>query len=435
MQHLRGRVHWTNMEKDVREWRQGCLQCVKSAKGDCIPRPLGTQLIPQFPGEILMLDYIEIGPSDEGFTYVLMAVDKFSKLVEFVPASVATAIHASKVILEWGSRFGLPEWLISDGGRHLANHALRLVEQRMGIRHHITLAHCPWSNGSVEVVGYDLIYTLRCVLSELSLLVTDWPKVLALVQYTINHRPRKLLGDRTPIEVMTGRAPDQALDLVLWTGVKLEDATAVEAGIEQVDKYCDKLEAALDIMHQEISDDELKRHRAKAAAEANSKWAYHFEVGDLVMVTVAKTSVNASCSTKPRLRWQGPLEITSIPEGAPSVLYVRLLGDPPSVKPVAVHWTRVKRFAGKEFTRTPQLIKSAQHDFAKFKINEFVGWRVGPAGTVQLLVSWHGFEAHDNTWEDIAQLIDDAPYRVRNFLAENAAGHPPLQQVYDDEYE
>ena len=188
-------------------------------------------------------------------------------------------------------------------------------------------------------------------------------------------------------------------------------------------------------MHQEIHDGELKRQRAKAAAEANNKLAHRFEVGDLVMVTVAKTSVNASCKTKPRLRWQGPLEVTSVPEGAPSVLFVRLLGDPPSVKPVAVHWTRLKRFAGKEFARTPQLIKSAQHDFGKFKIDEFVGWRVGPAGAVQLLVSWHGFEAHDNSWEDIDQLIEDAPYRVRNFLAENAEGHPPLQQVYDDECE
>ena len=153
------------------------------------------------------------------------------------------------------------------------------------------------------------------------------------------------------------------------------------------------------------------------------------------MVTVAKTSVNASCTQKPRLRWQGPLEVTSIPPDAPSVLFVRLLGDPDTVKPVAVHWTRVKRFAGKEFSRTPQLTKSAQHDFGKFKIEEFTGWRVGPDGTVQLLVSWHGFESCDNTWEDIHQLIEDAPYRVRNFLAENANGHPPLQQVYDEAYE
>ena len=72
-----------------------------------------------------------------------------------------------------GIRHGLPEWIISDGGRHLVNHALKLVEQRMGLRHHVTLAHCPWANGSVEIVGFDLVYTLRGVLSELSMLVTD----------------------------------------------------------------------------------------------------------------------------------------------------------------------------------------------------------------------------------------------------------------------
>ena len=193
------------------------------------------------------------------------------------------------------------------------------------------------------------------------------------MQYTVNHRPRKFLGGRSPIEVMTGRAPDQALDLVLWTGVKLEDASVVEAGIEQVDKYCDKLQASLDVMHQEISDSELMCQRKKVVAEVNSRLAHRFEVGDLVMVTVAKTSVNAKCTEKPRLRWQGPFEVTSTPPGEPSVLHVRLLGDPDTVKPVGVHWTRCKRFAVKEFTRTPQLIKSAQHDFAKFKIQSFEG--------------------------------------------------------------
>ena len=124
---------------------------------------LFTNVFPVFlNAETLMSDYIEIGPSEEDFFYVLMNVDKLSKLVEFVPTEAATAIPVSKAILDWGSRYGLPEWLISDGGRHFANHAIKLVEQRMGVRQHITVAHCPWSNGSVEVVGFDLVFTLRC---------------------------------------------------------------------------------------------------------------------------------------------------------------------------------------------------------------------------------------------------------------------------------
>ena len=62
----------------------------------------------------------------------------------------------------------------------------------------------------------------------------------------------------------------------------------------------------------------------------------------------------------------------------PNVLQLRLLGDPTTVKAKPVHWTRVKRFADKEFTVTPRMIKSAQHDLTKFKIRDFVVWRVGP---------------------------------------------------------
>ena len=347
------------MREDVAKWRKSCLQCVKNAKGDTVPRPLGTMLIPEFAGEVLMSDYIEIGPSDEGFVYVLMSVDKLSKLVEFVPTEAATAIPVSKAIIDWGSRYGLPEWLISDGGRHYVNHAIKLVEERMGVRQHITVAHCPWSNGSVEVVGFDLVYTLRCLLSEFEMLVTEWPKVLPLLQYTINHRPRKCLGDRCPIEVMTGRAPDMALDLVLWTGHNLKDGTAIEAGVEQVDKHCDRVAASIDVMHEQIKDAELKRQRAKAAKEAKSPHAHRFEVGDLVMVTGAGTSVNPVCTEKARVRWQGPFEVVSVEPDQPSILQLRLLGDPATIKPKPVHWTRCTRFAGKNFHAPPRIVRSA----------------------------------------------------------------------------
>ena len=104
-------------------------------------------------------------------------------------------------------------------------------------------------------------------------------------------------------------------------------------------------------------------------------------------------------------------------------------------KPKEVHWSRVRRFSGPDLPKTPDLVRLAQHDLGKFKIREFQAWRVGDQGQVQLLVGWRGFEDSRSTWEDISQLIEDAPYRVRNYLAEHAEGHPPLQEVYDSEYE
>ena len=159
---------------------------------------------------------------------------------------------------------------------------------------------------------------------------------------------------------MTGRAPDMALDLVLWTGVKLEDADVIDAGVEQVDKYCDRLQASLDVMHVEIDDAELKKQRSKAVKEANNRLAHRFEVGDLVMVTVVDTSTNPVNLHKPKMRWQGPFTVVATEVNDPSVLHLRLLGYPDTVKPKAVHWTRCHRFTGKDFHVTPALMKSVQ---------------------------------------------------------------------------
>ena len=48
---------------------------------------------------VLMVDYIKIGLSRSDYTYVLMLVDKFSRLVEFVTAVIATSVVTAREIL------------------------------------------------------------------------------------------------------------------------------------------------------------------------------------------------------------------------------------------------------------------------------------------------------------------------------------------------
>ena len=56
-----------------------------------------------------MFDYIKIGPSKSGYPYVLMLADKLSKVDQLVPTTIASAIPATKGIMDWGSCSGLPE--------------------------------------------------------------------------------------------------------------------------------------------------------------------------------------------------------------------------------------------------------------------------------------------------------------------------------------
>ena len=178
---------WNNMENDVEKRRMQCLQCIKVADGTKVPRPLGTQLLAERPTEVLMMDYIKIWPSETGRTYVLMQVCKFTKLCEFIPTFETTAIPACQALLSWGSRYGLPEWLIRDGGTHFANRAMELLTDKLGVQHRITLAHCTWSNGAIEVVGKALLRVLRVLLSEFNLALEKWEPMMPLVQYTVNN--------------------------------------------------------------------------------------------------------------------------------------------------------------------------------------------------------------------------------------------------------
>ena len=98
---------------------------------------------------------------------------------------------------------------------HFKNDLLRELADLLGIAHQITLPYCPWANGSVEVVGKDLFWTLRGVCSELWMAADEWDLVAPLLGYIINHRYRDVLGGRSAIEVVTGQAPDSAVNLAV----------------------------------------------------------------------------------------------------------------------------------------------------------------------------------------------------------------------------
>ena len=154
------------MATDVADRIAQCLQCVKASNGQMVPRPFGTQLIPEYAGEIHMMDYIKVWPSKNGRSYALMQADKMSKLAKFTATEQTTAVPACQAMLWWGSQFGLPEWLISDGGTHFANDVMKLLTGKMKVKHHVTLAFFPWANGSIEVMGRELVRTIMVMLSE-----------------------------------------------------------------------------------------------------------------------------------------------------------------------------------------------------------------------------------------------------------------------------
>ena len=111
-------------------------------------------------------------PSSYGNKYIILAVDYVFKWVEANPTITCDA----KVVLRFirsniFSRFGTPRAVISDEGSHLCNKLFASLLAKYGVKHWVTLAYHPQSNGQVEVSNREIKKILE---KTVSMTRKDW---------------------------------------------------------------------------------------------------------------------------------------------------------------------------------------------------------------------------------------------------------------------
>ncbi len=148
------------------------------------------------------------------------------------------------------------------------NRVIAQLNRKLHAHHHFTTPYCPESNGTVESVCREVLRAARALLSEFRMDQKDWPQVIRLIQSTLNHAPRPSLGGRAPITVFSGLPADNPLRTMLPAGV---------AQVEKIDGIharklieCDKLVAALDKIHREVSESRTRK-RKEAVKRHNEK--------------------------------------------------------------------------------------------------------------------------------------------------------------------
>ena len=67
-----------------------CLHCSVADPRKVIPRPLGEQMHASTRNQILHYDFMHVGISDSGSTYLLVIKDDFSGFVDLVPCESPT---------------------------------------------------------------------------------------------------------------------------------------------------------------------------------------------------------------------------------------------------------------------------------------------------------------------------------------------------------
>ena len=419
---------WSSMKADAKEFVSSCIQCVKNMAGEMIARPMGSQIQAEAPGEVITMDWITMPMATDGSRYLLTLKDGLSSEVSLHASSGQTAFDTVPTLMDWCAHHGVPAFLITDRGTHFLNQLMEQVQKALRFDHHITTAHAAWTHGSVENMNKHVVNLVTLLCSEFKIPTNEWPKVIPMVCFALNHAPLPSntstgpdgkVDARSPIEISTGRKPPTQLSAIFWHGVNLHNVRTSTVSLPSlISKAMAARTAWSNLAFQEISALRMKRSRyQKQLRQRNNGkrsllYLPEFKVGSYVLVGRAALGAKLDKIT---LRWQGPFVVVSVV--APLVYKVHLVGPAHKDAVKRVHAARLRMFADSFLNVTEEVKDLAQHDLAAFVIEKITQWRISDASKMQLNVRWLGFTAADDSWEYLHTLQLSHRHMVTKFLA------------------
>ena len=192
---LADRFYWSGMADDVKDWLSQCVACIKRKSPVGRHHPLGN--IPTgHRWDRIAMDILDVcDPTPEGFRYILVIADYFSKWTEAFPiknkcADTIADIFVENIIL----RFGMPLVIHSDQGREFENGLMKSLCALLGCTKTRTAPYHPESDGMIERFN-------RTCLMMLSMFVNDrrdnWHELLPFIMHAY----------RTSVHESTGYSP------------------------------------------------------------------------------------------------------------------------------------------------------------------------------------------------------------------------------------
>jgi hypothetical protein len=421
---------WQNLRSDLLVFHKQCIHCLAVGGPHRIPRPLGEALHADTPGDIIHMDYLFIRRAPEslkkrgkgagkqvssvlpiskdGCEYISVLKDDASSFCHLEAVEVPTAETSALHIERWASQFGMPQTWVSDGGSHYKNETLKELRRRYGALHHITLAYCPWSNGTVESFMSQILKVLRALLSEFRMPEAEWTTLLPMVQGALNSAPSPKLGGRSPIEVFTGIKPKRPLDSIRFQ--KTGKYASLEEVSEKTLEEFRRLEEARDKLHKEVkvtASEARKKSRDRVNNRATIKYPNLME-GDFVMV--ARETVLAN--QKLMATWKGPRRITAVRSN-----WIYEVEDLIEGHRREVHASRIKLYQDKDLEVTEELREQAGFLENSYEVLKFIDLRMNEdTNTMEIKTQWRGFEETEASWEPLLALAEDVGKAIQQYL-------------------
>ena len=128
--------------------------------------------------------------SSKGNHHVITLTEYFSKLVEAAPIPTKEACHIAHFLYKMMLRYGCPEEIISDQGHEFCNRLVDRLEELTDLKHNITSAYHPQSNGLDERFNQTLKAQVQKMVNEHQ---DDWDNLLDNISFAYRTSSQALM--------------------------------------------------------------------------------------------------------------------------------------------------------------------------------------------------------------------------------------------------
>jgi transposase InsO family protein len=296
--------YWPTAKSDAAELVQRCEACQFLSKQQHLPAQQ-LQTIPiTWPFVCWGLDMI--GPfkkAQGGHTHVLVAIDKFTKWIEYTPIASLTSAKAVEFIQDIIFRFRIPNSIITDlGSNFTSSEFFDFCEQRSIQIKYASVAH-PRANGQVERANGMILEALReKVFDKNEKFAGKWIRELPYVVWSLRTQPSRALHGNTPFFIVYGSEAVLPADLrfgalrLVFESIAESEATRLE-DIDALEE-----EQLNTVIQSSRYQQTLRRYHDKAIRHRS------FVVGDLVLHRIPTGEGRHKLSPL----WEGPFVVAEV---------------------------------------------------------------------------------------------------------------------------
>ncbi|KAJ1598293.1 hypothetical protein NDA14_003978 [Ustilago hordei] len=152
--------------------------------------PLAT---PDRPWGSISLDFIEGLPPSKNYDSILVIVDRLTKFAILAPTHKTVTAKQTAVLL-YGHMvrlFGYPDHMVSDRGRQFISGAWKAFAEQMGVKHSLSTAYHPQTDGQTERVNQVMEQYLRMYCNYEQ---NDWADLLDTAAFVYNNTVHNSIG-------------------------------------------------------------------------------------------------------------------------------------------------------------------------------------------------------------------------------------------------